>query len=178
MKKVTDLGEKEVIHCRTEEEANAICKLMHEAGLSWCTGDSYLDDNKWYGHNEMSCYNPNNGVCYNIYYYEKRDCKIYPASDFLEPEFKNGDEVEYQDRRSCPNWIPAIYVGENPKYTGDEMQCKHVVLTDKKSPNHLTFAMTVRKRTPNIEITVKINGKEAKLSDISEDTLKKLKEIE
>lgn len=27
---------------------------------------------------------------------------------------------------------------------------------------------------PNIEITVKINGKESKLSDISEDTLKKI----
>ena len=30
---------------------------------------------------------------------------------------------------------------------------------------------------PNIEITVKINGKEAKLSDISEETLKKLREL-
>jgi hypothetical protein len=37
MKKVTDLGEEECIHCKTEEEAKAICKLMHDAGLKWCT---------------------------------------------------------------------------------------------------------------------------------------------
>ena len=30
---------------------------------------------------------------------------------------------------------------------------------------------------PQIEITVKINGKESKLSDISEDTLKKLRNV-
>ena len=28
--KVTDLKENECIHCETEEQAKAICKLMHE----------------------------------------------------------------------------------------------------------------------------------------------------
>ena len=43
--KVTDLKENECIHCETEEQANAICKLMHEAGLTWHDGDSYLSVN-------------------------------------------------------------------------------------------------------------------------------------
>jgi hypothetical protein len=33
------------------------------------------------------------------------------------------------------------------------------------------------KEAPSIEITVKINGKEAKLSDVSDETLQKLKEL-
>lgn len=40
--KVTDLKENECIHCETEEQANAICKLMYESGLKWLFGDSYL----------------------------------------------------------------------------------------------------------------------------------------
>ena len=40
--KVTDLKENECIHCETEEQAVAICKLMHEAGLKWRNGKTYL----------------------------------------------------------------------------------------------------------------------------------------
>ena len=38
------LKENECIHCETEEQANAICKLMHEAGLKWKFGNSYIEN--------------------------------------------------------------------------------------------------------------------------------------
>ena len=40
--KVTDLKENECIHCETEEQAIAICRLMHNANLMWYDVDSYL----------------------------------------------------------------------------------------------------------------------------------------
>ena len=43
--KVTDLNYNECIHCETEEQANAICKLMHEAGLKGRGGQNYLSKN-------------------------------------------------------------------------------------------------------------------------------------
>lgn len=56
--KVTDLKENEVIHCKTEAEAIRICKLMHEAGKTWSSGDSYLDYNNWIKYQDRTCYHP------------------------------------------------------------------------------------------------------------------------
>ena len=81
--KVTDLNEYEVIHCSTFEEAKAICKLMHEAGLRWSDGDSYKRSNEWEVFEEKTCYRPNVGFFESIEYCKKEGYKIYPASDFL-----------------------------------------------------------------------------------------------
>jgi hypothetical protein len=31
------------VHCKTEEEAIDFCKRMHEHGMKWCTGKSYME---------------------------------------------------------------------------------------------------------------------------------------
>lgn len=83
MRKVTDLGPNEVIHCPTEQEANAICALMHEAGLTWNTNRSYLKANNWHYEGKNTCYRPYTGSAGRFSHYKDNDYIIYSASDFL-----------------------------------------------------------------------------------------------
>ena len=78
--KVTDLKKNECIHCETEEQANAICKLMHEAGLKWRFGGSYLVNKRNY-HN--ICYYPKSGEHGSLEYAKEENYKIYKAEQFL-----------------------------------------------------------------------------------------------
>ena len=80
--KVTDLKANECIHCETEEQANAICKLMHEAGLTWNSGDSYLEFNKPIYKSE-TCYFPAEGVFTGLDYAKEENNTIYKAEKFL-----------------------------------------------------------------------------------------------
>ena len=81
--KVTDLKENECIHCETEEQANAICKLMHEAGLTWNSGDSYLLVNLYDIYKSETCYFPAEGVFTGLDYAKEENNKIYKAEQFL-----------------------------------------------------------------------------------------------
>ena len=83
--KVTDLKENECIHCETEEQANAICKLMHEAGLTWNSGDSYLETKYYYheGSESGNCYFPAKGEFSDLTFAKEEKCKIYKAEQFL-----------------------------------------------------------------------------------------------
>ena len=83
--KVTDLKANECIHCETEEQANAICKLMHEEGLKWRFGGSYLVNKRNY-HN--ICYYPKNGEHGSLKYARERTHKIYKAEQFLNQNTK------------------------------------------------------------------------------------------
>jgi len=90
MKKITDLKENEVIHCPTEREAEAICLLMHNAGLEWKDSTSYLGYSFWKEWGTESCYNPSKGAIAPTIYYQDKNYKIHPASDFLPPHFYLG----------------------------------------------------------------------------------------
>ena len=81
--KVTDLKENECIHCETEEQANAICKLMHEAGLTWMFGDSYLSLNLYDIYKSETCYFPAEGMFTGLDYAKEENFKIYKAEQFL-----------------------------------------------------------------------------------------------
>ena len=81
--KVTDLKENECIHCKTEEQANAICKLMHEAGLTWLSGSSYLSENRYHVYKSKTCYSPKIRQYANFNFYKKNDYTIYKAEQFL-----------------------------------------------------------------------------------------------
>lgn len=35
------------MHCKTEEEAKDFCRVMHEAGLRWCDGKTYIYSTKF-----------------------------------------------------------------------------------------------------------------------------------
>ena len=81
--KVTDLKENEYIHCETEEQANAICKLMHDAGLKWRFGASYLENNKYNKYKSETCYCPVERMFTDLTYAKEENYKIYKAEKFL-----------------------------------------------------------------------------------------------
>ena len=81
--KVTDLKENECIHCETKEQANAICKLMHEAGLKWKGGQSYLSKNYYDTYKSETCYFPIDGQYDELFYAKEENYKIYKAEQFL-----------------------------------------------------------------------------------------------
>jgi len=96
---VTDLGKNECIHCPTKPEAEAICKLMHEAGLKWASGKSLLEYNKWADEKEKTVYYPSRSSYGSILYAQENGRTIHPASDFLPPDFyeHKGTEAERPD---------------------------------------------------------------------------------
>ena len=116
-KKVTDLWKNEVIHCKTEEEAIRICRIMYEAGLRWNTRADYIRDSKWSPDNveKWICYRPKEGCRSSLKYYKKEwNYTIYPSTDFhteevntlgtvsLSPEpkmeMKVGDTIKIRER--------------------------------------------------------------------------------
>ena len=86
--KVTDLKENECIHCETEEQAIAICKLMHDAGLTWYYGDSYLSENLYDIYKSETCYYPADGQYTGLDYAKEEKDKIYKAEQFLNQKKK------------------------------------------------------------------------------------------
>lgn len=93
LKLVTDLGENEVIHCPTLQEAEVICNLMHDASLRWCDGLTYNKVKNWILYKGATCYYPKFGQFTNIAHYEKEDYTIHPASDFIaRPKRVKNDE--------------------------------------------------------------------------------------
>ncbi len=88
MKKVKELTYNEVIQCNTKEEAEAICKLMDEAGLRWVTRQRYTENSRW-GIDEKAgniCYNPIEGTYAGARFYEAEGKTIYQASKFIDIE--------------------------------------------------------------------------------------------
>ena len=91
--KVTDLKENECIHCETEEQAEAICKLMHEAGLKWRFGGSYLSKNYYGYYKSETCYFPIYGQYDELSYAKEENYKIYKAEQFLHQNTKTMSTV-------------------------------------------------------------------------------------
>lgn len=70
------------VHCETEEEANDFCKKMHEHGLKWCGGKSYLSYNYWSAYKKDICYDNTGG--YSPYdYYKNKNFTIFEWSDYV-----------------------------------------------------------------------------------------------
>ena len=51
------------VHCQTEKEAKEFCRLMHEHGMRWRGGNSYLTDNKYDVYKDMTCYYGSSQFC-------------------------------------------------------------------------------------------------------------------
>lgn len=88
------------VHCKTEEEAKDLCKQMHEHGMKWCNGESYLKNTN-YMRNEGTCYY-GSGEYSTRDFAEKYNYKILEWSDYMQKEFakadlKDGMVVEYRD---------------------------------------------------------------------------------
>lgn len=88
------------VHCKTEEEAKDFCKQMHEHGMKWCSGESYLKETCYTHYEEKTCYI--RGEFSGYRYYKSEGYKILEWSDYMQKEFtkadlKDGMVVEYND---------------------------------------------------------------------------------
>ena len=90
--KVTDLKEKDGILCTTKEEADQICKLMHEAWLKWSSGESYLKNHIRDFLNDETVYYPADWYCLRKKQAKVKSHRIYLASYFLE---ENTEDSKY-----------------------------------------------------------------------------------
>lgn len=112
-----DEDNKIAVHCKTEEEAKDFCKRMHEHGMKWCSGESYLKET-YYSECEETCYI--RGEFSEYWYYKSNGYEILEWSDYMQKEFKKADlksgmVVEYRDgdRRLV---IDKYLVGKNAHY--------------------------------------------------------------
>lgn len=96
-----DADNKIAVHCKTEEEAKDFCKRMHEHGMKWRDGGSYLECTEYGKHLSETCYT-GYGEFTSYDFYKEREYKILEWSDYMNKEFtksdlKSGMVVEYND---------------------------------------------------------------------------------
>ena len=89
------------VHCKTEEEAIDFCKRMHEHGMKWCTGKSYMEKTNYEEYKGETCY-IRFGMFSSYRYYNSEGYEILEWSDYMQKEFtksdlKSGMVVEYND---------------------------------------------------------------------------------
>jgi hypothetical protein len=99
MKRIEDLTVNEVIHCPTEQEAIALCKMMHEKGMKWADGKNYIKNTEWEYHKQETCYRPADGTRSRKGFFEERGDTIHPASLFLPPHVYQGVPVYFAVKR-------------------------------------------------------------------------------
>lgn len=92
------------VHCKTEEEAKDFCKQMHEHGMEWRDGNSYLELTEYGKNLDETCYTGvGSFACCD--FYESEGYKILEWSDYMQKEFTKADledgmVVEYRSK-SC-----------------------------------------------------------------------------
>lgn len=90
------------VHCKTEEEAKDFCRQMHEQGMKWCTGKSYMEKTNYEEYKGEMCYH-GNGEYSSRDFAEKYNYKILEWSDYMNKEFtkadlRDGMVVEYRSK--------------------------------------------------------------------------------
>lgn len=89
------------VNCKTEEEAKDFCKQMHEHGMKWCTGKSYMEKTNYEEYKGETCYT-GFGEFSSYRYYNSEGYEILEWSDYMQKEFtksdlKDGMVVEQRD---------------------------------------------------------------------------------
>lgn len=89
------------VNCKTEEEAKDFCKRMHEHGMKWCTGKSYMEKTNYEEYKGETCY-VGSGMFSSYWYCNSEGYKILEWSDYMQKKFtkadlKDGMVVEYND---------------------------------------------------------------------------------
>lgn len=82
--KITELNYDQVVHCPTEDEAKKLCKIMHDAGMTWTSGVSYLDRSNWLSPDTV--YFPKNGTWSSLLYAKTQNKEILNLEDIEEAE--------------------------------------------------------------------------------------------
>ena len=74
-------NDKIAVHCKTKEEAIDFCRQMHEHGMTWRNGQSYLKDTNWKIYKEETVYE-GDGSFANFGYYKNNNYTILEWSDY------------------------------------------------------------------------------------------------
>jgi len=82
-------SDKIAVHCKTEEEAIDFCKQMHEYGMEWINGESYLDNPKWEVNKERTVYYPY-GMFGSAGFCKKTDT-VLEWREYMKKEFTKAD---------------------------------------------------------------------------------------
>lgn len=90
-----------VVHCKTEVEAKDFCKQMHEHGMAWRDGESYLEYTGYERYLSKTCYS-GDGWFADYDFCKSEGYEILEWSDYMQKEFtksdlKDGMVVEYND---------------------------------------------------------------------------------
>jgi hypothetical protein len=111
------------------------------------------------------------------YLVELPEVSFYFGESSLElmPEFEAGDVVSAWDGYSWRS-LPYLFSASGKEYCLEIGKGKD--LADGKCVYAVPYKKVMPVREPQIEIIAKINGKTVPLKDISEDTLKKIREAE
>lgn len=80
--KFKDKNNKIAVHCKTEEEAKDFCKQMHEHGMKWIDGLSYLEDTFFYFYKGRTGYTSHGMYC-DIDWYAEKGYAILEWSDYM-----------------------------------------------------------------------------------------------
>ena len=70
------------VHCRTKKEAVDFCEQMHQQGLYWCTGTTYLSHTNYECYTSDTCYT-NNGEFATLNYLKTQKYRIYEWNDYM-----------------------------------------------------------------------------------------------
>lgn len=89
------------VHCKTEEEGVDFCRQMHEHGMKWCNGESYLKNTEYADLRERTCY-AGEGSYSSYDFYNDHEYGILEWGDYMKKEFtkadlKDGMVVEQRD---------------------------------------------------------------------------------
>lgn len=91
------------VHCETKEETEDFCKNMHEQGMNWNDGTTYLGRTKFNSYFDQMCYY-GDGEYSSLKYAKEKGYKILEWSNYIQKEFtkadlKDGMVIEYKDGR-------------------------------------------------------------------------------
>ena len=89
------------VNCKTEEEAKDFCKRMHEHGMKWCTGKSYMEKTNYEEYKGETCYTGFGMFSpyrhYNSVGYEILEWSDYMQKKFTKADLEDGMVVEQRD---------------------------------------------------------------------------------
>ena len=103
---------------------------------------------------------------HSSFYYASTSVLFDVTEDMIEsPAYVIGKEYEFSDNKK--DWVRDIYDG----FIGFDFDSGYLHQSRKSVWEYIREI-----KEPDIEITVKINGNEVKLSDISEETLLKIRQ--
>lgn len=105
--KITELTENQCIHCPTEDEAKKLCKIMHDAGMKWCSHQTYLRENNWGEYKDETVYIVKSGS-YADLDYVKKGYQILTLKDIDEAQENQNPPAKIEPQEI--NVVPDVCV--------------------------------------------------------------------